>query len=215
MAITKNRKMEIVKNSYYLYVAFMLLDFIHENCITMKLANASFNVAFATQTIGKTLALVVMWFCFRSLLDKSERYLRNCSLLLIIGEIAGSGVELWYTSKAKLLENWTADTASDSSVFIMFICLLLAMLALFITFIMGIRLFRSNHGELRVLGKALIISFMLEIITAVAEEVGTTVLGTDSLGITIIKILNSVATTAALLYVVYMLRRACIWLQRR
>ena len=215
MAITKNRKMEIVKNSYYLYVAFMLLDFIHENCITMKLANASFNVAFATQTIGKTLALVVMWFCFRSLLDKSERYLRNCSLLLIIGEIAGSGVELRYTSKAKLLENWTADTASDSSVFIMFICLLLAMLALFITFIMGIRLFRRNHGELRVLGKALIISFMLEIITAVAEEVGTTVLGTDSLGITIIKILNSVATTAALLYVVYMLRRACIWLQRR
>lgn len=103
--------------------------------------------------------------------------MRNCSLLLIIGEIAGSGVELWYTSKAKLLENWTADTASDSSVFIMFICLLLAMLALFITFIMGIRLFRRNHGELRVLGKALIISFMLEIITAVAEEVGTTGFG--------------------------------------
>lgn len=71
MAITNDKTMKIVNNSFYLYVAFMLLDFIHGICVILKITEPYLSGGFAAKRVVMTLALVVMWCCFRSLLNKS------------------------------------------------------------------------------------------------------------------------------------------------
>ena len=49
MAITNDKTMKIVNNSFYLYVAFMLLDFIHEICVILKITEPSLSAGFAAK----------------------------------------------------------------------------------------------------------------------------------------------------------------------
>ena len=213
MVITNDKTMKIVNNSFYLYVAFMLLDFIHEICVILKITEPSLSGGFAAKRVVMTLALVVMWCCFRSLLDKSERFLRNSSMLLIIGKIAS--LATWYWSVAttnKWIDNG-ADPIYDFPVYILYSTL--AMVVMIISFVIGIRLFRHYHGELRRLGLALILSFAMSIFTNIAQSLYVMVAGADSTFVTFVSIINSVGNTVFLLYVAYTLRRACIWLQSR
>lgn len=213
MAITNDKTMKIVNNSFYLYVAFMLLDFIHHICVILKITEPSLSDAFAAKRVVMTAALVVMWCCFRSLLDESERFLRNSSMLLIIGKIAS--LATWYWSVAatnKWIDNG-ADPTYDFPVYILYSTL--AMVVMIISFVIGIRLFRHYHGELRRLGLALILSFAMSIFTNISLSLYVMVAGADSTNVTFHSIIISVGNTVFLLYVAYTLRKACIWLQNR
>ena len=205
--------MKIVNNSYYLYVAFVLLDFIHHICVILKITEPSLSDAFAAKRVVMTAALVVMWCCFRSLLDESERFLRNSSMLLIIGKIAS--LATWYWSVAatnKWIDNG-ADPTYDFPVYILYSTL--AMVVMIISLVIGIRLFRHYHGELRRLGLALILSFAMSIFTNISLSLYVMVAGADSTNVTFNSIIISVGNTVFLLYVAYTLRKACIWLQSR
>lgn len=213
MAITNDKIMKIVNNSYYLYVAFILLDFIHNICVILKITEPSLSGGFAAKRVVMTLALVVMWCCFRSLLNKSEQFLRNSSMLLIIGKIAS--LATWYWSVAatnKWIDNG-ADPTYDFPVYILYSTL--AMVVMIISFVIGIRLFRHYHGELRRLGLALILSFAMSIFTNISLSLYVMVAGADSTNVTFHSIIISVGNTVFLLYVAYTLRKACIWLQNR
>ena len=205
--------MKIVNNSYYLYVAFVLLGFIREICVILKITEPSLSDAFAAKRVVMTAALVVMWYCFRSLLDESERFLRNSSLLLIIGKIAC--LATWYWSVAttnKWFDNG-ADPTYDFPVYILYSTL--AMVEVIISFVIGIRLYRHYHGELRRLGVALILSFVVALSSNIAHSLYVMVAGADSTYVTFHSIITSVGTTVFLLYVADTLRKACIWLQSR
>lgn len=213
MAITNDKIMKIVNISFYLYVAFMLLDFIHHICVILKITEPSLSGGFAAKRVVMTLALVVMWCCFRSLLNKSERFLRNSSMLLIIGKIAS--LATWYWSVAatnKWIDNG-ADPTYDFPVYILYSTL--AMVVMIISLVIGIRLFRHYHGELRRLGLALILSFAMSIFTNISLSLYVMVAGADSTNVTFHSIIISVGNTVFLLYVAYTLRKACIWLQNR
>lgn len=213
MAITNDKTMKIVNNSFYLYVAFMLLDFIHEICVILKITEPYLSAGFAAKRVVMTLALVVMWCCFRSLLNKSERFLRNSSMLLIIGKI--SSLATWYWSVAatnKWIDNG-ADPTYDFPVYILYSTL--AMVVMIISFVIGIRLFRHYHGELYRLGIALTLNFVVGISSNIAQSLYVMVAGADSTFVTFVSIINSVGNTVFLLYVAYTLRKACIWLQSR
>lgn len=213
MAITNDKTMKIVNNSYYLYVAFVLLDFIHHICVILKITEPSLSGGFAAKRVVMTAALVVMWCCFRSLLDESERFLRNSSMLLIIGKIAS--LATWYWSVAatnKWIDNG-ADPTYDFPVYILYSTL--AMVVMIISLVIGIRLFRHYHGELRRLGLALILSFAMSIFTNISLSLYVMVAGADSTNVTFHSIIISVGNTVFLLYVAYTLRKACIWLQNR
>lgn len=205
--------MKIVNNSYYLYVAFILLDFIHNICVILKITEPSLSGGFAAKRVVMTLALVVMWCCFRSLLNKSEQFLRNSSMLLIIGKIAS--LATWYWSVAatnKWIDNG-ADPTYDFPVYILYSTL--AMVVMIISLVIGIRLFRHYHGELYRLGLALILSFAMSIFTNISLSLYVMVAGADSTNVTFHSIIISVGNTVFLLYVAYTLRKACIWLQNR
>ena len=205
--------MKIVNNSFYLYVAFMLLDFIHWICVILKITEPSLSAGSAAKRVVMTLVLVVMWCCFRSLLDKSEQFLRNSSMLLIIGKIAS--LATWYWSVAttnKWIDNG-ADPTYDFPVYILYSTL--AMVVMIISLVIGIRLFRHYHGELRRLGLALILSFAMSIFTNISLSLYVMVAGADSTNVTFNSIIISVGNTVFLLYVAYTLRKACIWLQNR
>lgn len=213
MAITNDKTMKIVNNSFYLYVAFMLLDFIHEICVILKITEPSLSGGFAAKRVVMTAALVVMWCCFRSLLNKSEQFLRNSSMLLIIGKIAS--LATWYWSVAatnKWIDNG-ADPTYDFPVYILYSTL--AMVVMIISLVIGIRLFRHYHGELYRLGLALILSFAMSIFTNISLSLYVMVAGADSTNVTFHSIIISVGNTVFLLYVAYTLRKACIWLQNR
>ena len=205
--------MKIVNNSFYLYVAFMLLDFIHEICVILKITEPSLSGGFAAKRVVMTLALVVMWCCFRSLLNKSERFLRNSSMLLIIGKIAS--LATWYWSVAttnKWIDNG-ADPTYDFPVYILYSTL--AMVVMIISFVIGIRLYRHYHGELRMLGIALTLNFVVGVSSNIAQSLYVMVAGADSTFVTYYSIFISVGNTVILLYVAHTLRKACIWLQSR
>ena len=205
--------MKIVNNSYYLYVAFMLLDFIHEICVILKITEPSLSAGFAAKRVVMTAALVVMWCCFRSLLDESERFLRNSSMLLIIGRIAS--LATWYWSVAttnKWFDNG-ADPTYDFPVYILYSTL--AMVVMIISLVIGIRLYRHYHGEMRRLGVALTLSFAVNLAINIAQSLYVMVAGADSTFVTVNGIITSVGNTVFLLYVAYTLRKACIWLQSR
>lgn len=213
MVITNDKTMKIVNNSFYLYVAFMLLDFIHWICVILKITEPSLSAGSAAKRVVMTLVLVVMWCCFRSLLDKSEQFLRNSSMLLIIGKIAS--LATWYWSVAttnKWIDNG-ADPTYDFPVYILYSTL--AMVVMIISLVIGIRLFRHYHGELRRLGLALILSFAMSIFTNISLSLYVMVAGADSTNVTFNSIIISVGNTVFLLYVAYTLRKACIWLQNR
>lgn len=213
MAITNDKTMKIVNNSFYLYVAFMLLDFIHEICVILKITEPSLSGGFAAKRVVMTLALVVMWCCFRSLLNKSERFLRNSSMLLIIGKIAS--LATWYWSVAttnKWIDNG-ADPTYDFPVYILYSTL--AMVVMIISFVIGIRLYRHYHGELRMLGIALTLNFVVGVSSNIAQSLYVMVAGADSTFVTYYSIFISVGNTVILLYVAHTLRKACIWLQSR
>mgnify|MGYP004521587195 CR=1 FL=1 len=213
MAITNDKTMKIVNNSYYLYVAFMLLDFIHEICVILKITEPSLSAGFAAKRVVMTAALVVMWCCFRSLLDESERFLRNSSMLLIIGRIAS--LATWYWSVAttnKWFDNG-ADPTYDFPVYILYSTL--AMVVMIISLVIGIRLYRHYHGEMRRLGVALTLSFAVNLAINIAQSLYVMVAGADSTFVTVNGIITSVGNTVFLLYVAYTLRKACIWLQSR
>ena len=205
--------MKIVNNSFYLYVAFMLLDFIHEICVILKITEPSLSAGFAAKRVVMTLALVVMWCCFRSLLDKSERFLRNSSMLLIIGRIAC--LATWYWSVAttnKWIDNG-ADPTYEFPVYILYSTL--AMVVMIISLVIGIRLYRHYHGEMRRLGVALTLSFAVNLAINIAQSLYVMVAGADSTFVTVNGVITSVGNTVFLLYVAYTLRKACIWLQSR
>ena len=205
--------MKIVNNSYYLYVAFMLLDFIHEICVILKITEPSLSAGFAAKRVVMTAALVVMWCCFRSLLDESERFLRNSSMLLIIGRIAS--LATWYWSVAttnKWFDNG-ADPTYDFPVYILYSTL--AMVVMIISLVIGIRLYRHYHGEMRRLGVALTLSFAVNLAINIAQSLYVMVAGADSMNVTFNSIIIFVGNTVFLLYVAYTLRKACIWLQSR
>lgn len=205
--------MKIVNNSFYLYVAFMLLDFIHEICVILKITEPSLSAGFAAKRVVMTLALVVMWCCFRSLLNKSERFLRNSSMLLIIGKIAS--LATWYWSVAttnKWIDNG-ADPTYEFPVYILYSTL--AMVVMIISLVIGIRLYRHYHGEMRRLGVALTLSFAVNLAINIAQSLYVMVAGADSTFVTVNGIITSVGNTVFLLYVAYTLRKACIWLQSR
>lgn len=213
MAITNDKTMKIVNNSYYLYVAFMLLSLIREICVMLKITEPSLSGGFAAKRVVMTAALVVMWCCFRSLLDKSERFLRNSSLLLIIGKIAC--LATWYWSVAttnKWFDNG-ADPTYDFPVYILYSTL--AMVEVIISFVIGIRLYRHYHGELRSLGYALILSFVMSVFTNIFLSLYVMVAGADSTYVTFNSIITPITNIVFLLYVAYTLRKACIWLQNR
>ena len=213
MAITNDKTMKIVNNSFYLYVAFMLLDFIHEICVILKITEPSLSAGFAAKRVVMTAALVVMWCCFRSLLNKSERFLRNSSMLLIIGRIAS--LATWYWSVAttnKWFDNG-ADPTYEFPVYILYSTL--AMVVMIISLVIGIRLYRHYHGEMRRLGVALTLSFAVNLAINIAQSLYVMVAGADSTFVTVNGIITSVGNTAFLLYVAYTLRKACIWLQSR
>ena len=213
MVIPNDKTMKIVNNSFYLYVAFMLLDFIHWICVILKITEPSLSGGFAVKRVVMTLALVVMWCCFRSLLNKSERFLRNSSMLLIIGKIAS--LATWYWSVAttnKWIDNG-ADPTYDFPVYILYSTL--AMVVMIISFVIGIRLFRHYHGELRRLGLALTLNFVVGISSNIAQSLYVMVAGADSMNVTFNSIIIFVGNTVFLLYVAYTLRKACIWLQSR
>lgn len=205
--------MKIVNNSYYLYVAFVLLDFIHHICVILKITEPSLSDAFAAKRVVMTAALVVMWYCFRSLLDESERFLRNSSLLLIIGKIACLATWYWNVATTNKWFDNGADPTYDFPVYILYSTL--AMVVMIISFVIGIRLYRHYHGELRRLGLALILSFAMSIFTNISLSLYVMVAGADSTNVTFHSIITSVGTTVFLLYVAYTLRKACIWLQNR
>ena len=84
-----------------------------------------------------------------------------------------------------------------------------------ISFVIGIRLYRHYHGELRRLGLALILSFVVGISFNIVQSLYVMVVGADSTNVTFHSIIISVGNTVFLLYVAYTLRKACIWLQNR
>ena len=205
--------MKIVNNSFYLYVAFMLLDFIHEICVILKITEPSLSAGFAAKRVVLTLALVVMWYCFRSLLNKSERYLRNSSMLLIIGKIACLATWFWSVATTNKWFDNGADPSSEFPVYILYSTL--AMVVMIISLVIGIRLYRHYHGELRWLGVALTLSFAVNLAINIAQSLYVMVAGADSTFVTVNGIITSVGNTVFLLYVAYTLRKACIWLQSR
>ena len=168
---------------------------------------------FVVKRVVMTLALVVIWYCFRSLLDKSERFLRNSSMLLIIGQIASLATWFWSVATTNGWFNNGADPTFESPVYILYPTL--AMVVMIISLVIGIRLFRHYHGELRRLGLALILSFAMSIFTNISLSLYVMVAGADSTNVTFHSIIISVGNTVFLLYVADMLRRACIWLQSR
>ena len=134
-------------------------------------------------------------------------------MLLIIGKIAS--LATWYWSVAttnKWIDNG-ADPTYDFPVYILYSTL--AMVVMIISFVIGIRLFRHYHGELRRLGLALILSFAMSIFTNIAQSLYVMVAGADSMNVTFNSIIIFVGNTVFLLYVAYTLRKACIWLQSR
>ena len=213
MAITNDKTMKIVNNSFYLYVAFMLLDFIHEICVILKITEPSLSGGFAAKRVVMTLALVVMWCCFRSLLNKSERFLRKSSMLLIIGQIASLATWFWSVATTNLWFGNGADPTFESPVYILYSTL--AMVVMIISLVIGIRLYRHYHGEMYRLGTALTLSFVVGLSSNIAQSLYVMVAGADSAFVTFVSIINSVGNTVFLLCVADMLRRACIWLQSR
>ena len=213
MAITNDKTMKIVNNSFYLYVAFMLLDFIHEICVILKITEPSLSAGSAAKRVVMTLALVVMWCCFRSLLDKSERYLRKSSMLLIIGQIASLATWFWSVATTNLWFGNGADPTFESPVHILYPTL--AMVVMVISFVIGIRLYRHYHGEMYRLGTALTLSFVVGLSSNIAHSLYVMVAGADSTFVTYYSIFISVGNTVILLYVAHTLRKACIWLHNR
>lgn len=213
MVITNDKTMKIVNNSYYLYVAFMLLDFIHEICVILKITEPSLSAGFAAKRVVMTAALVVMWYCFRSLLDESERFLRNSSMLLIIGKIACLATWFWSVATTNKWFDNGADPTYEFPVYILYSTL--AMVVMIISLVIGIRLYRHYHGEMRRLGVALTLSFAVNLAINIAQSLYVMVAGADSMNVTFNSIITSVGTTVFLLYVAYTLRKACIWLQSR
>lgn len=213
MAITNDKTMKIVNNSFYLYVAFMLLDFIHEICVILKITEPSLSAGFAAKRVVMTAALVVMWYCFRSLLDESERFLRNSSMLLIIGKIACLATWFWSVATTNKWFDNGADPTYEFPVYILYSTL--AMVVMIISLVIGIRLYRHYHGEMRRLGVALTLSFAVNLAINIAQSLYVMVAGADSMNVTFNSIITSVGTTVFLLYVAYTLRKACIWLQSR